>query len=607
MTVRRLEKLGLLLLVLSGGCRSCNESAQPADAGQGMDGMAVSDAGPGPGDGSPGTDGPPPQVENEQPPASLGADGIVLDQLKAGDAVKGAWVSITGWVDPKRWSSATVIGAPAAGFYATTSGHLGVPTVPVLMRDDGRFVAPRVPLADGMVELVVAPLGSAATFAPKQTVRVKVAASDTASVPVTVTASRTSGAAPLAVTFTAKAGESAGAGTSWEWDFDGDARSDAASDGTASHTFSEPGVYGVTARVRGAGGRWVYGVASVAVAAPSEKLDEAAAGTPTALSVVTDYAAWNAGLTGEGVLTGGDDTAVTRAVLLVDGDSVKVFDAHLKPQKTLGGLSQPRGVAGDAKGLVYVSDTNNDRLVRFAPDGTLDMTFGQKGVLDATRDGTKFKRPGALALGYTGDWSAPRTLLLLVDGGNDRLVVCSGEPVGCDALAPRVQLDDAAAPAPAKLNAVAQNGDLNDILFAPPGGPFPAFLADGTRLLGFSRGTGGARFAVVDTLPDPVTALAAVPARGLRGMSTVAAVLAAGDLGLWLAGSDMTPQARRESLPFSVTALAFDPYATAFRANEWRKTPNLVRRLESGPVVVYVAGAGTIQRRVLSSVEARPW
>ena len=33
--------------------------------------LARMGAGPGPADGSPGTDGPPPQLENEQPPASL--------------------------------------------------------------------------------------------------------------------------------------------------------------------------------------------------------------------------------------------------------------------------------------------------------------------------------------------------------------------------------------------------------------------------------------------------------------------------------------------------------------------------------------------------------
>src|SRR5438105_390556 len=87
------------------------------------------------------------------PPASFGPSGIVVEQPADGDALTGAWVSVTGWLDPKRWRAAFVIGAPVRGYYALSSGHGAVPTVPVRVRPDGRFVAPRVPLQDGPVSI----------------------------------------------------------------------------------------------------------------------------------------------------------------------------------------------------------------------------------------------------------------------------------------------------------------------------------------------------------------------------------------------------------------------------------------------------------------------
>ena len=346
---------------------------------------------------------------------------------------------------------------------------------------------------------------------------------------------------------------------------------------------------------------------SVVVNAASEVLDQTTAGSPRALAVVTDFAAWSAGLTSDGLIAGGDETALTRAVLVSDGDEVKVYDAHLRPQKTLGGLSAPRGVAGDTQGRFYVADTGRDRLVRFTAEGVLDPSFGTAGAVSATVDGVAFRGPTALALGHFGDWAAARPQLLMIDAGNDRLVACAGEPMACSALAPRVERDDAADAPATGLAGLAAGGDLDDILYTPPAGPFAGVVSDGLRLLAWSRTKAGARFDVVGTPGLPLRALASVPARSLLGMTLVVGADKDGALREWLVGSQHAPEARRETLPFAVTAVALDSYATAFRWNAWRRTPGSRARLESGPVVAYVAGAGRLERRLLSSVEALPW
>ncbi len=59
---------------------------------------------------------------------------------------------------------------------------------------------------------------------------------------------------------------------------------------------------------------------------------------------------------------------------------VRVFDASGKQVRTYGegaGLSFPNSVATDARGYVYVTDSNNGRLLAFAPDGTLVAQVGR--------------------------------------------------------------------------------------------------------------------------------------------------------------------------------------------------------------------------------------
>ncbi|MFB3828228.1 MAG: hypothetical protein ACE15B_15775 [Bryobacteraceae bacterium] len=70
-------------------------------------------------------------------------------------------------------------------------------------------------------------------------------------------------------------------------------------------------------------------------------------------------------------------------------------------------LQRPNGVAVDKNGVLYVSDTNNHRIRRVAPDGTIS-TYAGTGINDSTGDGgpaanASLGYPGVLALDSTGN------------------------------------------------------------------------------------------------------------------------------------------------------------------------------------------------------------
>ena len=58
-----------------------------------------------------------------------------------------------------------------------------------------------------------------------------------------------------------------------------------------------------------------------------------------------------------------------------------------------GEFSHPAAVAVDAAGEVYVADTNNDRVVKLAPDGTVLAEWGSRGSGDA-----HFRGPSGIAV-----------------------------------------------------------------------------------------------------------------------------------------------------------------------------------------------------------------
>ncbi len=312
-------------------------------------------------------------------PASLGDTGLVIDQPADGASVDAEWVTVSGWVDRSRYAFVAVVGAPSTTFYAPT-GHSGIPSVPLSMRADGRFIAPRVPLAVGKTDLLIIAFTSEGTAAAQADRSVN---SSSVRTPATMVVSPSEGGrAPLRVTFEPHAATKV---ENWQWDYDGDGRFD--EEGlVGKHTYERAGSYLALARTR-IDGQWVMAVAPIQVMGEDDITHQSTEVTsPRAVAVVPRkidvMAAYQ---TPDDVLGASDPTSFTQAVLVADGDVVKVFDAELKLVRTLTGLRAPEGAAQDPLGRTYVADTGNNRLVRFLADGTLDSSFGDGGVLSEVR------------------------------------------------------------------------------------------------------------------------------------------------------------------------------------------------------------------------------
>ena len=75
----------------------------------------------------------------------------------------------------------------------------------------------------------------------------------------------------------------------------------------------------------------------------------------------------------------------------------------------------PWGIAVDVKGDLYVADWNNDRVQKFAPDGTPLAIFGQGGPGRGS-----LNHPTAVAVDQDGD-------VYVVDWMNERVVIYDSE------------------------------------------------------------------------------------------------------------------------------------------------------------------------------------
>ncbi|MDP2865428.1 MAG: NHL repeat-containing protein, partial [Elusimicrobiota bacterium] len=83
-----------------------------------------------------------------------------------------------------------------------------------------------------------------------------------------------------------------------------------------------------------------------------------------------------------------------REIALIDGASKKTL---IKEGKLQGQVRAPRGIFVDAKGLIYVADTGNDRIQIFKADGSFDNMFGESGS-----DEGQFRMPSSVAVNNKG-------------------------------------------------------------------------------------------------------------------------------------------------------------------------------------------------------------
>ncbi len=80
-----------------------------------------------------------------------------------------------------------------------------------------------------------------------------------------------------------------------------------------------------------------------------------------------------------------------------------------------GQFKNPRGLAVDAKGFIFVADYFNARVQKFAPDGKFLLTFGTKG-----EDAGQFKEPNSVVVDDSGN-------LYVTDGLSYKLLKFDGE------------------------------------------------------------------------------------------------------------------------------------------------------------------------------------
>lgn len=306
----------------------------------------------------------PKKVPGETPPSNLADEGLVLDKLDDGARVEGRWISVSGWFDPAEVAMVAVLGASVDGFYES-GGHVGVPSVFLTMRKDGRFVAPRVPVVDGENRIsVVAISRQGRALSP---IKRTVTASNVEKIPATLVAQPEKGIPGQPVKLRATTGTVGE--RSWQWDYDGDGTFDEEA-AEPTHTWANPGRFNIVARTQ-VDGAWVYAVAGFTVAAEAKVIfSTAEVSNPSVLRV------WGGADTGE---------PPTR-VVAIDGNEVKLFDARLSLVRTLRGLSKPVDLVALGNDIV-VLDRGADELVRFDEGGNLVTRFGTNGRWKPARAG----------------------------------------------------------------------------------------------------------------------------------------------------------------------------------------------------------------------------
>lgn len=473
--------------------------------------------------------------------------GLTIDSPAPGAALTGRWTALTGHFDRTRYQYVAVVGRPASGFYEPMGGHGGVPMVPLIVDADGGFVAPKVPLSDGVQQLAAVPIGRSGYEAPAF---VSVTASGTSTDPITLTAEPRSGETPLKVKLTVKSGSKI---ERWEW---------ASPDGgfepgppTQTRTFTTPGLQG--AAVRGwNGSQWVYDVVALQLTGPAKVLHETRAVTqPSLIRPVLAKVTEN----------GEYADPPVRWVLVIDGDQVRVFDGTLKPAFVLKGFKGPKDVAGDPAGRIWVADTGHDRVMRFTPDGKPDVTFGTAGALTAVGP-TKLKSPMGLVLPRYEDDGAKYLL------GDGLLYQCGREECSVDSLS----LEENKRPK-MKAFSVPMESELDYDSSA-------MLTAEGWQTLG--------QMGAIRT----ISKASVFSACGYTSYPYFVAAQGSELLEYW---NDR--EARRLKLPFAPTAIAGNPRGTLSEPRDQHGATG-----GFGPIHLYVAGKGVLQERVVDRLERTP-
>ncbi len=218
--------------------------------------------------------------------------------------------------------------------------------------------------------------------------------------PVTLTASTLSGVAPLAVEFSVET-DVEGAVTGYQWDFTG--RGSYVSGGiTASHTYSEEGIYHPAVRITTSPGVQYTDSLNVNVHHEIEVVHEILISQPVDLALDKDHRLY--------VLSQTQPPAIGKYDENGNELAFAVLNMINNPP-----VNSPSGIAVEENGSLYVTDTGNHRIIKLKSDLTLDTIFGAPG----TENG-RFDSPYGIAAGENGS-------LYVTETGNNRIQKFAGD------------------------------------------------------------------------------------------------------------------------------------------------------------------------------------
>ncbi|HNW44039.1 MAG TPA: hypothetical protein PKI19_06005 [Elusimicrobiales bacterium] len=113
----------------------------------------------------------------------------------------------------------------------------------------------------------------------------------------------------------------------------------------------------------------------------------------------------------------------TKEVVLAEGENRKPL---IKSGPLQGQVKNPRGLFVDAKGMIYVADSGNDRVQIFNPDGTYSNMFGESGS-----DEGQFRNPVSVTVNSKGN-------IYVADNKNKKIKAFSPDGMFLFAVGPQL-------------------------------------------------------------------------------------------------------------------------------------------------------------------------